>query len=284
MHAEGHQIASHTWSHQNASQLTNTQYTNQMVWNEIALNSILGFFPTYMRPPYSICEKNCQNILSTLGYHVIYFDLDTAGYLNDNAKSIQTSKNIWDEAIDGSDPAKDSFLQIEHDIHYQTVYNLTDYILTSLFASGYRAVTVGECLGDPVSNWYRTGPGGTAVSSSTTTTSKAPTKTTTSVGPTRTGASTDGTCGNGITCSGTRWGTCCSASGYCGVGSEYCSVANGCQPAWGSCDAAGTTTSSTRTTITTRSTVITRSTSIATKTTCEFERLLQLSLGIVSKS
>jgi len=49
MHTEGHQIASHTWSHQNASQLTNTQFTNQMVWNEIAINSVLGFFPTYMR-------------------------------------------------------------------------------------------------------------------------------------------------------------------------------------------------------------------------------------------
>ena len=260
MHVEGHQIASHTWSHQNASQLTSTQYTNQMVWNEIALNSILGFFPTYMRPPYSICEKNCQSILSTLGYHVIYFDLDTAGYLNDDASMIQTSKDIWDNAIDGTNPAKKSFLQIEHDIHYQTVYNLTDYILTSLFANGYKAVTVGECLGDPVSNWYRAGPGGSVVTSTSTTTSKATStsktstsKTSTSVAPTHTSASTDGTCGNGVTCTGTRWGSCCSDDGYCGVGSDYCSLSRGCQPAWGKCD--GTTTSSTKAT--------------ATKTTCK---------------
>ncbi|KAL2018813.1 hypothetical protein VTK56DRAFT_371 [Thermocarpiscus australiensis] len=165
MHAEGHQIASHTWSHQNASQLTNTQFTNQMVWNEIALNSILGFFPTYMRPPYSICERNCQRILSHLGYHVIYFDLDTEGYLHDTATEIQTSKDIWDETIDSSDPETDNFLQIEHDIHYQVVYNLTDYILVSLYSAGYRAVTVGECLGDPPANWYRAGPGGGSSSS-----------------------------------------------------------------------------------------------------------------------
>ncbi|KAK0711196.1 hypothetical protein B0H67DRAFT_279837 [Lasiosphaeris hirsuta] len=158
MHAEGHQIASHTWSHENASQMTNTQFTNQMVWNEIALNSILGFFPTYMRPPYSICGKNCENILSTLGYHTIYFDLDTAGYLNDTPKLIQNSKDIWDQAMKTSDPSKDSFLQIEHDIHTTIVHNLTDYILTSLFSNGYRSVTVGECLGDPPANWYRAGP------------------------------------------------------------------------------------------------------------------------------
>ncbi|RKU48026.1 hypothetical protein DL546_007354 [Coniochaeta pulveracea] len=159
MHAEGHQIASHTWSHENSSTLTNNQYTNQIIWNEIAFNSILGFFPTYMRPPYSICAKACQNILATLGYHIIYFDLDTEGYLMDDPTLIQTSKNIWDEAINGANVRTDSFLNIEHDIHYQTVYNLTDYMLSSLFKHGYKSVTVGECLGDPASNWYRAGPG-----------------------------------------------------------------------------------------------------------------------------
>ncbi|KAK0737018.1 hypothetical protein B0T21DRAFT_364242 [Apiosordaria backusii] len=277
MHAEGHQIASHTWSHQNASQLTNTQFTNQMVWNEIAINSILGFFPTYMRPPYSICQRDCQNILSTLGYHTIYFNLDTAGYLNDSPRTIQTSKNIWDEAIEASDPETDSFLQIEHDIHEQIVYNLTDYILTSLFSNGYRAVTVGECLGDPASNWYRAGPASSSPSSSPSS-SGVPTRTVISVAPTRTGASTDGTCGNGITCAGTRWGACCSAFGFCGVGEDYCSVGNGCQAAWGRCDGDGTpvvsssttlrsSASSTRTSISTRYVITSTSTSTSTSTT-----------------
>ena len=78
----------------------------------------------------------------------------------DDPTLIQTSKDIWDDAIDNSNVKKDSFLEIEHDIHYQTVYNLTDYMLTSLFKHGYKSVTVGECLGDPAANWYRAGPGG----------------------------------------------------------------------------------------------------------------------------
>jgi len=49
MISEGHQVAGHTWSHQNASQLTDQQFKNQIVWNEIAFNDILGFFPTYHR-------------------------------------------------------------------------------------------------------------------------------------------------------------------------------------------------------------------------------------------
>lgn len=250
MHAEGHQIGSHTWSHQNASQLTTTQFSNQMIWNEIALNSILGFFPTYMRPPYSICEESCQSILTSLGYHTIYFDLDTEGYLHDDEAQIQTSKDIWDDAIDGSDPSEDSFLQIEHDIHYQTVYNLTDYILTSLLENGYRAVTVGECLGDPAENWYRNGPDGSITvpttsvvpPNTTSTVPTGPTRTTISIEPTYTGPSTDGTCGNGVTCAGTEFGFCCSIFGYCGDSDAHCSSDNGCQPEWGSCDGEQSTT------------------------------------------
>lgn len=49
MIAEGHQVASHTWSHQNANELTDEQMAEQMIYNEIAINDILGFFPTYMR-------------------------------------------------------------------------------------------------------------------------------------------------------------------------------------------------------------------------------------------
>ncbi|KAI0381043.1 carbohydrate-binding module family 18 [Hypomontagnella monticulosa] len=245
MAAEGHQIASHTWSHENFSQLTTTQFKNQMIWNEIALNDILGYFPTYMRPPYSICPASCQTQLANLGYHVVYFDLDTEGYLHDDAKQIQTSKDIWDEAVDGSSPCEDSYLEIEHDIHYQTVYNLTDYILESLFDHGYRSVTVGQCLGDPPENWYRAGTGKVpeynfSIRAPTGTWSclkptTAPTTTTTGPSkPTSTlKVSPDGKCGSGITCAGSAYGNCCSLNNWCGASIDYCG--SNCRPEFGIC-------------------------------------------------
>lgn len=154
---EGHQIASHTWTHENSSALDESHIVEQIVYNEQALGSILGYFPTYFRPPYSICNAVCQRVLGRLGYHVIYFDLDTSDYLNDDPAKIQNSKNAWDSATQNSDSTTKSFLEIAHDIHFQTVYNLTDYILDSLTKQGYRAVTVGQCLGDPQENWYRQG-------------------------------------------------------------------------------------------------------------------------------
>jgi peptidoglycan/xylan/chitin deacetylase (PgdA/CDA1 family) len=49
MVADGHQIGSHTWSHQDLSTLDATRFQNQIVYNEMAFRNILGFFPTYMR-------------------------------------------------------------------------------------------------------------------------------------------------------------------------------------------------------------------------------------------
>jgi peptidoglycan/xylan/chitin deacetylase (PgdA/CDA1 family) len=81
MVAEGHQVASHTWSHQDLSAITKQQRQDQMVHNEMAIRNIIQKFPTYMRPPYSSCTaaSGCEADLANLGYHVVYFDLDTTG-------------------------------------------------------------------------------------------------------------------------------------------------------------------------------------------------------------
>lgn len=155
MARSGHQIASHTWSHQRLTTLSRAKFRNQMLFNEVALADLLGYFPTYMRPPYSASNDTTDAWLGELGYHVTYFNLDTEGYLHDAPGLIQESKDIWDEAVEGKDPGDTKWLQIEHDTVFQAVYNLTGYALESLFKNGFRAVTVGECLGDPKKNWYR---------------------------------------------------------------------------------------------------------------------------------
>ena len=82
MHAAGHQVASHTWTHQNLSALTVQQRQNQMYYNEMAFRNVLGFFPTYMRPPYSECNNETQAMMYDMGYHVVYYNIDSSGKLN----------------------------------------------------------------------------------------------------------------------------------------------------------------------------------------------------------
>jgi len=46
MYENGHQVASHTWSHQDLSKISKEEVYDQMVKNEMALRNILGKFPT----------------------------------------------------------------------------------------------------------------------------------------------------------------------------------------------------------------------------------------------
>jgi peptidoglycan/xylan/chitin deacetylase (PgdA/CDA1 family) len=71
MIAEGHQVGSHTWSHPDMATLTAQQQRDQMIRNEIALVDILGFFPTYMRPPYTSWNADTLIEMGKLGYHVV---------------------------------------------------------------------------------------------------------------------------------------------------------------------------------------------------------------------
>lgn len=217
MVAEGHQVASHTWSHQDLSAITEAQVYDQMVKNEMAIRNIIGKYPTYMRPPYSSCNTVCQNVLKTLGYVISYFDLDTDDYNQLTREKIEVAKNNFRTAVNGANPASQSKLAIAHDIHELTALNLTVTMIETLQARGFKGVTMGECMNDPQANWYRDSTPGTVTPSSTRATT-GPTATPTGV------VSTDGTCGptgkNQI-CLGSSFGNCCSQYGWCGSTVSY---------------------------------------------------------------
>lgn len=213
MVADGHQVASHTWSHQDLSRITEAQVYDQMVKNEMAIRNIIGKYPTYMRPPYSSCNTVCQNVLQKLGYVISYFDLDTDDYNQLTREKIEVAKNNFRNAVNPANPATQSKLAIAHDIHELTALNLTVTMIETLQARGFKGVTMGECMNEPLANWYRDSTPGTPAPSSTRA-STAPTST-----PTGT-VSTDGSCGpqgkNQI-CSGSSFGSCCSQYGWCGT-------------------------------------------------------------------
>jgi hypothetical protein len=49
-----------------------------------------------------------------------------------------------------------TYITLNHDIRLQTAYNLTDFMLSYLVTNNLpKAVTVGDCMGDPSENWYR---------------------------------------------------------------------------------------------------------------------------------
>lgn len=163
----GHQIASHTWTHRDLNQVNRTVQWSEMIFNEMAFRNIVGFFPTYMRPPYLECsvESGCVDVMATLGYHIVTNNIDTKDYMNDSPELIQNSKMRFDSQLSSS--ANDhSYIVLAHDVHFQTVANLTEHMVRVARQRGYKLVPVGECLGDPRENWYRTVNGDTKIPAS----------------------------------------------------------------------------------------------------------------------
>jgi hypothetical protein len=72
----------------------------------------------------------------------------------------------------------------------------------------------------------------------TTTPTPTPTATPTPAPPVPTNVSTNGRCGaegNGMTCTGSSFGRCCSDYGWCGTSDDFCRPAYGCRPDFGTC-------------------------------------------------
>jgi peptidoglycan/xylan/chitin deacetylase (PgdA/CDA1 family) len=159
MDAEGHQIASHTWTHLDLSKIDADDRKDQILNVEGALNNIVGKIPTYIRPPYSSCtvESGCEQFMQDMGYHIIYFKIDTDDYQQAPKNTFQTSLDWFkgNMTAPGMTPEKNSSISISHDIIDQTANELTEFMLKTITELGYKGVTIGECLGDAKDNWYR---------------------------------------------------------------------------------------------------------------------------------
>ncbi|KAL1895599.1 hypothetical protein Sste5346_005068 [Sporothrix stenoceras] len=151
MVADGHQIGSHTWSHQDLSALTSQQRHDQIVKNEIAIADVIGVIPTYLRPPYTRWNQDALNDLKALGYHVLNYDIDTRDWQG----NYTVAESIYSSILSQHSPTSSAWISLEHDIYNTTVHVFAQYIIDQARKLGYQLVTVGECLADPVSNWYR---------------------------------------------------------------------------------------------------------------------------------
>ncbi|KAB5513328.1 carbohydrate esterase family 4 protein [Coniochaeta sp. 2T2.1] len=153
MHAAGHQVGNHGWSHADLTHVSSDVRYDEVLRVEEALANILGFYPAYFRPPYGLCDTTeCMADLGEMGYHVVNFDVDTKDFEHDSgdlATGIQWSKDIFGTW------AREMAIVLAHDVYNETAETLVPYMLEVVAERGWRMVTVGECLGDPAENWYR---------------------------------------------------------------------------------------------------------------------------------
>jgi peptidoglycan-N-acetylglucosamine deacetylase len=135
---EGHEIASHSWSHPNFAKMSQENIRSQLQRTEDEIKSATGKRPTLFRPPYgSITEHQKKWIHDQYGYDIILWDVDPLDWKRPGPAVVRN--RILKETRAGS-------IVLSHDIHPGTIEAMPS-TFDELEAKGFKFVTVSELLG-----------------------------------------------------------------------------------------------------------------------------------------
>ena len=134
---EGHEIASHSWSHPNLGKMSDEAVRNELRKTDDLIKATIGVRPTNMRPPYgSITPRQKGWIHDEFGYRVIIWDVDPFDWKRPGS-AVVTSRIV--------NQAKPGSIILAHDIHPATVEAMPE-TFDQLLAKGFKFVTVSELL------------------------------------------------------------------------------------------------------------------------------------------
>jgi cellulose synthase/poly-beta-1,6-N-acetylglucosamine synthase-like glycosyltransferase len=155
---EGHEIANHTFTHPDISEISQRQLELELNWTERLFAAETGIQPLYFRPPYSIDQEPDTNDeaapayrIQQMGYTIIGDKIDTDDWNEHPRKSPQ---EITDSVLQQLDDMKThpwmrGSIILLHDgggNRAQTVAALP-LLITTLRAKGYEIVPVSELMG-----------------------------------------------------------------------------------------------------------------------------------------
>jgi peptidoglycan/xylan/chitin deacetylase (PgdA/CDA1 family) len=98
---------------------------------EAAYMSILGYFPTYMRPPYFDTSALVLDTLGGLGYHVIEADIDTLDYENATPDTVVNAFKNFNAGFNAG-----GTIELSHDVYATTVQTLVQQMIDAIKAKG----------------------------------------------------------------------------------------------------------------------------------------------------
>ena len=134
---EGHEIASHSWSHPNFAKMSQESVRSQLQRTDDAIKSATGKSPTLMRPPYgSITEREKRWIHDEFRYDIILWDVDPLDWKRPGPAVVRN--RILKETRPGS-------IVLSHDIHPGTIEAMPS-TFDELEAKGFKFVTVSELI------------------------------------------------------------------------------------------------------------------------------------------
>jgi peptidoglycan/xylan/chitin deacetylase (PgdA/CDA1 family) len=149
--AEGHHLASHTWSHHALTTLSNEQIVAEMKWTEKAVMEATGLRLKYMRPPYGDINNRVRYVLKKLGYIPVDWTGDAFDTNDWQMPTMAESKVIatFTKSLDAyvaSNKTK-GFYCLEHDLNDLTV-GAAQKLIPLGTARNINIASVAQCEGD----------------------------------------------------------------------------------------------------------------------------------------
>ncbi|KAI9139516.1 hypothetical protein BKA69DRAFT_1014904, partial [Paraphysoderma sedebokerense] len=139
----GHDIASHSFTHSNFLTLSDQQIQEEITKTEDAIFNAIGKRPRYFRPPFGAMDGRVANIVKSMGYKIILWNLDTNDWRQPD--DIQAYEASYSTAFSGRNPSTSAFISLQHDIHQGTV-NFAQRVHELAIRSGYQPRSVSKCL------------------------------------------------------------------------------------------------------------------------------------------
>ncbi|MDX6742103.1 polysaccharide deacetylase family protein [Actinocorallia sp. A-T 12471] len=134
---EGHEVGNHTWHHTQLDRSSIARIHKEIDGTSKAIERILGFKPTLMRPPYGATDARVAKIAKSRGLAEIIWSVDTDDWRDRNSSIVAR------RAIRGLRPGAIILL---HDIHPTTV-DAVPAILKAAKKRGLTLATVTDLLG-----------------------------------------------------------------------------------------------------------------------------------------
>jgi peptidoglycan/xylan/chitin deacetylase (PgdA/CDA1 family) len=136
---QGHEIANHSWFHDDLTMLPADQIRGQLARTNRLLTRLTGTQPTVFRPPYGAVNAQVRSIASDLGLRTVIWDVDSVDWTSPGCERI---------AARVREGVRNRSIVLLHDgggNRTQTVCALPR-IIHDLRARGYRFATVSEVL------------------------------------------------------------------------------------------------------------------------------------------
>ncbi|KAG7089302.1 hypothetical protein E1B28_011000 [Marasmius oreades] len=141
---QGHQLASHTWTHDDLT-TKNWDQLHDTFWKvEQALQRIAGVTPAFMRPPYGNYNDLVRQVAAARGQSVTLWDFDSHDG-DDNAPPDWQLRSEYGHLL--WDLRPNNVLALNHEFNYDTAYNVMWQVVQWCNQLGYKMVTVAECVG-----------------------------------------------------------------------------------------------------------------------------------------